>query len=274
MRSVPSLPKGEVIDPLPRSARLKSSTGIYHIINRGANKQEIFHDDADRIRFLNTVKKYKNTTAMKVYAWCLMNNHYHLLVKEGNEGISLVMKRIGVSYANYYNWKYDTVGHLFQGRFKSENVETEKSLVMVARYIHQNPVKAYMVTHPNEWKWSSCLGYYGKSVFPTDLLECYDILRMFSPAQSIAQKKFKEFNERNNNDEFLEEDVEIRKRLTDDAARIEIKKQLGSYEIPQIKSLPMDQRNQILRKVKRIKGLSQRQAARILGISPNLLFKA
>ncbi|XQY91625.1 transposase [Metabacillus sp. HB246100] len=259
---------------MPRSARTKSSTGIYHIINRGANKQEIFHDDDDKIKFLDILKKYKDKTAMKVYAWCLMGNHVHFLVKEGNEEISLVMKRIGISYANYYNWKYHTNGHLFQNRFKSENVESLEYLLTVTRYIHQNPVKACIVTYPKEWKWSSCLGYYGKSVYPPYLLESDYILQQFSPIKKIAQSRFKEFNEKISNDKCLE-DYEITKiRLTDDQARVEIKKCLGSYHIPQIKSLPREQRNKILRKVKQINGLSQRQAARILGISPNLLFKA
>ncbi|PGT89040.1 MULTISPECIES: transposase [Bacillaceae] len=258
---------------MPRSARLKSSTGVYHIINRGANRQEIFHDDDDKIKFLETLKRYKIRTAMKVYAWCLMDNHVHLLVKEGNEEISLVMKRIGVSYASYYNWKYHTNGHLFQDRFKSENVETQEYLITVTRYIHQNPVKAGIVTGPEKWKWSSCLGYYGENVYPTDLLECNYILRMFSPNCSIAQSRFKEFNELQNTDKCLEDYDDIKRRLTDEEARIEIKKCLASYEVPQVKSLPSEQRNQILRKVKNIEGLSLRQAARILGVSPNLLFK-
>lgn len=153
-----------MVDRLPRSARLKSSTGIYHIINRGANRQEIFHDDDDKIKFLDTLKRYKIRTAMKVYAWCLMGNHVHLLVKEGSEEISLVMKRISVSYASYYNWKYHTNGQLFQDRFKSENVETQEYLITVTRYIHQNPVKAGIVTSPEKWKWSTCLGLWRECI--------------------------------------------------------------------------------------------------------------
>ncbi|MCD7034541.1 transposase [Metabacillus sp. GX 13764] len=262
------------MSPIPRSARKKSNSGVYHVIFRGANRQEIFHDDQDCRRFLTTLQKYKIQTDMKIYAWCLMGNHVHLLVKEENESISLVMKRLGISYAMYYNWKYRTTGHLFEDRFKSENVEDNRYLLTAARYIHQNPVKAGIASHPAEWKWSSCLGYYKKFVYPPNLLDSHFLLNIFSSNESIARTRFKEFNERINDDQCLEGYEDSRKRMTDDEARAEIRKCMESLEIPHVKSLPREQRNEVLRKIKAINGLSHRQAARILGISPNLISKA
>ncbi|WP_335871153.1 transposase [Bacillus sp. 2205SS5-2] len=259
---------------MPRYARKKSNSGVYHVIVRGANRQEIFHDEEDRMKFLDTWNKYKIKTEILMYAWCLMGNHVHLLLKEGSESISVVMKRVGVSYAKYYNWKYRTTGHLFQDRFKSENVEDRNYFLTAARYIHQNPVKAGVVHSPDEWKWSSCRGYYGKVVYPANLLDPNYLLNMFSPESKIARMRFKEFNERKNNDRCLEDSDDNSRRLSDDEARMEIRKCLGSLEIPHVKSLQKEQRTNVLRKVKRIDGLSQRQAARILGISPNLVFKA
>jgi putative transposase len=259
---------------IPRQARQKSKSSIYHIMIRGANRQEIFHDEEDCRKFLDTIAKYKGKTEMNVYAWCLMSNHVHLLLKEGKEDVSVTMKRVGVSFVSFYNWKYRTTGHLFQDRFKSEKVETINYLLTVVRYIHQNPVKAGMVNRAEDWKWSSCPGYYDKEVYPRDLPDKTFILQMFSPEPSIAKERFKEFNERKNNDICLEDNWKDKKRLLDEEARIEIKKTLGSIEIAQIKSLPKLKRTEVLRKVKRIEGLSQRQAARILGVSPNLIFKA
>ncbi|MCA0150424.1 transposase [Rossellomorea vietnamensis] len=256
---------------MPRHARSKSKTGVYHVIVRGANKQEIFHDDFDRIKYLDLLQKYKSESGFRMYAWCLMGNHVHLLMKEGTEDISVVMKRVGVSYAFYYNFKYHTTGHLFQDRFKSENVENRMYFLTVARYIHQNPIKAGIASRPQEWKWSSCQGYYGMTVYPPNLLDPHFLFSMFSPHLSIAQTEFKEFNERNNDDQCL--DASSVRRLTDDEARVEIMKCLGSYEIPQVKSLSREERKIILRNVKGIQGLSQRQAARILGVSPSLVFK-
>ena len=151
---------------MPRRRRKKSRSGIYHVILRGANKQEFFHSDEDKIRFLDTLLKYKLRTEMQVFAWCLMDNHLHLLLQEGNEGISHVMKRMGISYAQYYNWTYRTTGHLFQDRFRSEQVEDDRYFLTVIRYIHQNPVKAGIVSYPEEFYWSSCRGYYEKNVYP------------------------------------------------------------------------------------------------------------
>jgi putative transposase len=259
---------------MPRVARVKSASGIYHIILRGANRQEIFHDDEDCITFLDTLKKYKEKTEMDVYAWCLMSNHIHLLLKEGNENISITMKRIGVSFVSYYHQKYKTTGHLFQDRFKSESVETIKYLLTVTRYIHQNPVKARIVNQVDEWRWSSCPGYYGKNIYPKELLDCQYILGLFSPDIGVSRERFKEFNERNNNDKCLDDRVDEKIRLSDEEARLQIRKLLGTIEIAQVKSLPKVKRDEVLRKVKGIKGLSQRQAARILGVSPNLVFKA
>ncbi|WP_404330329.1 transposase [Mesobacillus maritimus] len=117
---------GSEVAVMPREARQKSTSGVYHVMLRGANRQEIFHDDEDRMKFLNCLKKYKGIAKFNLYAWCLMDNHVHLLLKEGEEELATTMKRIGVSYVSFYNWKYCTTGHLFQDRFKSECVETGK----------------------------------------------------------------------------------------------------------------------------------------------------
>ena len=256
---------------MPRIARQRSESGIYHIMLRGANRQAIFHDDEDCLRYLETLDRYKKQSELKVHGWCLMGNHVHLLLGEGKEEISVTMKRIGVSFAWYYNWKYKTIGHLFQDRYRSENVDSDEYLMAVVRYIHQNPVKAGLVKRADEWKWSSCIGYYGKQYYLPMLLDSELILSKFSEDKDISIKRFIEYNEQENEDKFL--DDRLRTRLTDEEARDEIIKLIQGYEISQIKSLPKQQRDALLVKIKEIEGLSQRQAARILGISPNLLFK-
>lgn len=258
---------------MPRRARVKSGSGIYHIMLRGANRQEIFHDDEDCLRFLDILHKYKLKTVVKIYAWCLMSNHVHLLLKEGNEDISTTIKRIGVSFVSYYNMKYGTIGHLFQDRFKSENVENRRYLLTVVRYIHQNPIKAGIVKRVNEWRWSSCRDYYGAYNGKRKLLDPGFILGMFSDDNILAIERFKEFNERVNQDQCLDDHMKERK-LTDDEARGMIKELLNGIEIAQVKSLPRRQRNEILQRTKKIRGLSQRQTARILGVSRTLISKA
>ncbi|MDQ0233157.1 REP-associated tyrosine transposase [Metabacillus malikii] len=257
---------------MPRRARTKSVSGIYHVMLRGVNRQEIFHDDEDCYRFLDLLKMYKEKLDYKLYAWCLMNNHVHLLIEEGNESISNTMKRIGVCFVYYYHEKYKTVGHLFQDRFRSENVDTSRYFLTVVRYIHQNPVKAGITEKPVDWRWSSCLGYYGRRVYPAKLLDKQKLFNLFSHDNVVAMQLFKEFNEKENDDECLED--HIRLRLTDEEAREFIKTILSPIEIAQFKTLPKNQRNEFLQQIKQLQGISQRQSARILGISPNLIFKA
>ena len=110
---------------MPRKARTRSSTGIYHIIMRGINRQIIFEDSEDYIQFLESLTRQKETSGIEIYAYCLMSNHVHLLIKEGNEDLGTVFKRIGSSYVYWYNWKYNRRGHLFQDRYRSEAVEDD-----------------------------------------------------------------------------------------------------------------------------------------------------
>ncbi|MDO9536683.1 MAG: transposase [Bacillota bacterium] len=257
---------------MPRIARRKSESGIYHIIIRGTNRQEVFHDDEDCIRYLDTIARYKTEVGFRVYGWCLMGNHIHLLLKDGEEEIANIMKRIGVSFVSYYNCKYNTTGHLFQDRFKSEAIEQDKYLLTVVRYIHQNPVKAGIVKRPADWKWSSCSEYYGENVYHSELLDNELVLGLFSGNRDTAIEWFKKFNEAENKDICMDDSGIV--RLTDEKAREEIKKAISPLGIVEIKSLSINERKELLSRIKIIKGVRQRQAARILGISQNLIFKA
>ena len=143
---------------MPRAARTRSSTGIYHIMLRGVNRQRIFEDDEDALRFLTTVDRFKKEQGVALYAWCLMGNHAHLLLGFGEASPELLMKKISCSYVYYFNHKYDRIGSLFQDRFRSENVMNEAYLAAVIRYIHKNPEKAGMA--PMErYRWSSYREY-------------------------------------------------------------------------------------------------------------------
>ena len=108
---------------MPRMSKQKSSTGIYHIILRGINRQIIFEANEDKKKFLEILKKYKGGARYKIYAYCIMDNHVHILIKEGKEPLLKIMKRIGVSYVYWYNYKYERSVHLFQDRYKSELVK-------------------------------------------------------------------------------------------------------------------------------------------------------
>lgn len=148
---------------MPRKLRIKSCTNIYHVTLRGVNRQQIFEASEDYRLFLDTVKRYQKKKDFKVLAYCLMGNHVHLLLelKEEDE-LGSIMQLINGRFARIYNWKYDRVGHLFQGRYKCETIDNNIYLGIAFRYILQNPWRAGLekkvgTTYP----WSSFSAYQG-----------------------------------------------------------------------------------------------------------------
>jgi len=179
---------------MPRQARQPSPTGIYHIMLRGNEKKDIFKDPEDKERFLDVFTQKTEYNESVLYAYCIMDNHVHLLLKEETQPISLTMKRIGISYAYYYNQKHNTVGHVFQGRFRSENVEDDRYLLSVIRYIHNNPEKAG-ICNKEKYHWSSYTDYIGEqSKFIYDFV-IDKILSLFSLDKETAVKQFRLFSD-------------------------------------------------------------------------------
>ena len=152
---------------MPRQARKKSESGIYHVMLRGINQQQIFEEDEDYVKFLQIVEDYQAISKYKVYAYCLMSNHIHLLIREEEEPLEQIFKRIGSKYVYWYNVKYQRKGHLFQDRFKSETVDNETYFLTVIRYIHQNPVKAGICEKIDDYKYSSFQEYFSKTKIVT-----------------------------------------------------------------------------------------------------------
>lgn len=137
--------------------RMKLLTGhTYHIFNRGNRKAEVFHDRQDYLHFLRQLREYLQEYLVTLIAYCLMPNHYHLLMRQdGDNAISEMMQALGTSLSKTYNQKYDTVGSLFQGKFRDEHVGDTGYLMYLARYIHRNPVKAGLSPAPEEWEFSN-----------------------------------------------------------------------------------------------------------------------
>ena len=193
---------------MPRTQRKKSSTGIYHVVFRGINKQQIFEDKEDYDRFLSLLKQYQSICGYTMYAYCLMPNHIHLLIKEGKEDLGKIFKRIGASFVYWYNLKYSRVGHLFQDRYKSEAVEDDAYLLTVIRYIHRNPVKAGLCSEPEDYCYSSFPQY------ETDpLIDSGFIFDM------IGQDEFYRYQHIRNDDVCLDIEEQEKKRLTDQEAK-------------------------------------------------------
>lgn len=228
---------------------------------RGINKQVIFEDEEDNFKFLETLKKYKAISGYKLFAYCLMSNHVHLLLKVEKEDIDLIIKRIASSYVYWYNWKYKRNGHLFQDRFKSEAVEDDSYFLTVVRYIHQNPLKAGVCKSIDGYNFSS----YNEYVKKADLVDTDFCLGI------IDKEQFVEFNNEYNEDDCLEIEKD-NFRLTDDEAREIIFKISKCRTINQFQNLKIDKRDKYL-KLLRNNGLSIRQISRLTGIGFNIVRK-
>lgn len=140
---------------MPRRPRQLADSGIYHVMLRGVNRDVLFLEAGDYERFLTTLGRVRADSGCMVLAYCLMPNHVHLIVRTTGEPIGAVIKRLGVSYAGWFNRKYGRVGHLFQDRFQSRPVEDDSYFVTLIRYVWNNPVEAGLVERPELFPWSS-----------------------------------------------------------------------------------------------------------------------
>ncbi|MFA5094153.1 MAG: transposase [Candidatus Omnitrophota bacterium] len=141
---------------MPRIKRDIVDGGIYHILNRGHNKDKIFAAPEDYNTFKKIIERYKERFFFDLYHYCIMPNHFHLLIKIANaEDMSRLMKGVCQSYANYYKMKYEHIGYLFQNRYKSILIDDDSYLLECARYIERNPVRAEIVEIISDYRWSS-----------------------------------------------------------------------------------------------------------------------
>ncbi len=139
---------------MPRKPRVEYR-GFHHIINRGVARGNIFLKDADYLKFLEILEHTSKIYNFKVHSFCLMTNHYHLLLEIKSENLSLLARQINSKYAQYFNKEYKRVGPLWQGRFKSWYVHDENYLEILVRYIEQNPIKANITQNIGKYKWSA-----------------------------------------------------------------------------------------------------------------------
>lgn len=249
---------------MPRGARKQSSTGIYHVIMRGVNKQMIFEEDEDKERFLQILYKYKKISQYQMFSYCLMDNHVHLLIKEMEEALSVFMKRISTSYVRWFNSKYERVGHLFQERFQSEVVENPLYFLKVLRYIHQNPLKAGLVENVFDSRWTSVNEYIHKS----RIVDIDYGLSLLSLDRKKAIQLYTKYMQQYNEEQFL--DVYIGDKKTDQEVR-EYLYSLGFHSTSQLQQMEKYKRDEILSMLKTVKGVSIRQLSRVTGISKSVI---
>ncbi len=263
---------------MPRSARMKSKTGIYHVMLRGINRQDIFEDEEDYMKMLSCLEGLVERRDEKgqlqpplctIYAYCLMSNHIHLLVRERDNNLSEIVKRIGVVYAYYFNKKYGRYGHLFQDRFKSESVETSAYFLTLLRYIHQNPLKAGISNSVEDYPWSSWREYLSKTLGNP-------------PGMCDVQHVFSRYD-RTNLEELillpieddcgiLDVDAEVGKKLSDEDLSSLLFQKYGIDHPLSLQNMEKIRRNEIINYLKSAGG-GIRQLSRLTGLSLGLIQK-
>ena len=244
---------------MPRTARQESESGFYHVIMRGIGKQILFEEPADYHRFLGTLQRYRREMGFELTAYCLMENHVHLLIEDRKRQLSLIMKRIAGSYAYYYNQKYERTGHLFQDRFRSVVIEDDAALLSVIRYIHRNPEKAG-IAKAQEYEWSSFSSYLG----PAPGVDNRLALELFEGREGFAAFMAKEAE----GDSYLE--PEGKPRIGDRAAKEIIREELGQESGTWLQQCSKEKRDESLRRLK-ARGLSIRQLERLTGVNRGVI---
>ena len=242
---------------MPRQARCFEEGEYFHVMVRGINRQDIFYDDEDRQRFLETMQRFSSETDVSVIAWCLMSNHVHLLLK-ADRMPDLFMRKLGCSYVPYFNRKYGRVGHLFQDRYKSETIKDDNYMLAVVRYIHKNPEKAH-ICRMSDYRWSSYGEFLdGRESANTDL-----ILGMLGGSEGYRQ-----FMETADSAVYMDEHNGFTEREALDKFSELFPDGAGS-----IQSLPRRERNEAIGKLADA-GLTAAQICRITGLGKTIVYSA
>lgn len=249
---------------MPRKNRQYSEVKVYHIILRGIDKQDIFLDDIDRKKFLEILRETKNKYGYEIYAYCLMDNHVHIIIYDKLILLSKLMQSIEISYSMYFNRKYNRVGHLFQNRFLSKKVEEKSYLIELCRYIHQNPLKSG-IEKTEKYMWSSYIEYVEKPY----IINSKMILSIFSKDEFI---NFHKINLNKNMYELLE--YEMAEQITDDQLNKYICEILDIKDVHVILELSIQKRDKAISKIKERKIISNTQLSRVIGINRKIIERA
>jgi len=177
---------------MARPLRIEFAGAVYHVTSRGNAGENVFIDKKDRESFLSLLEDVIERYNWLCYAYCLMSNHYHLLIETLDGNLSIGVRQLNGVYTQRFNKRHGQVGHIFQGRFKAILVQKESYLLELCRYVVLNPVRAGLVSYSEEWKWSSYLATMGMVEKPKFL--CSDwILTQFGHDVVAARRNYREF---------------------------------------------------------------------------------
>jgi REP element-mobilizing transposase RayT len=222
---------------MARKPRIEYNGAFYHVITRGNQRQKIFKDNKDYTRYLTILVDYKNRYKYLLYAYVLMNNHVHLLIQTQETPLSKILQGINQRYTIYFNKRYRTIGHLFQGRYKAILCDKDEYLLMLVKYIHLNPVRTGIVKKADEYKWSSHRFYIERTDKEAIIINTDHLLGMFSEGEAKARRLYRAYI--SEGQEVAKEDIysTIDQRIMGDERFAEKVSEEGKAEIISTKRL-------------------------------------
>ena len=254
---------------MSRQRRRFSQSGMYHIIFRGINRQNIFEEERDYTKLIEIIKRVKMEMNFDIYAYCFMSNHVHLFLKEKELGdISKIMAKILSSYAMCYNAKYQRSGVLFSNRYKSEPIEDERYCFNLIRYIHYNPLKAGITKDLSSYPYSSYHEYItGKKVI-VDTEYVLNILNEKSREKAVIQ-----FQKLHQAEDFCDFEIPESRKKTSEMIRRVIMSEINGDAPEKIKSYDKQKRNETIKKLIIENGISKKDLERETGISRGTIIR-
>lgn len=249
---------------MPRKPRIISSTGIYHVTLRSVNQHIIFEEDADFYKCLNFLSDCKKTYDIDIYAYCLMDNHVHLLLYSPKiESLSSFFQSFGTRFVRWYNAKYSRSGHLFQERFFSVAVESKSQYLSTLIYIHNNPIKAAICRYPSEYRWSSFNAFYGAKNSLINTSFTYNI----AGSKEFLQKYFATYDSATTPTSLSSNSIYRSRHFISDEKALSIFKYITNLSATsEVANLTKVQRNKYISNLYQ-EGLTHKQISRLMDVS-------